>query len=219
MKIIPDVSELRQQIAQWKKLGQRIAFVPTMGNLHEGHLALVREARRQADRVVVSIFVNPLQFGVDEDLDAYIRTEQRDCELLQENTCDLVFLPKVETMYPVAMQKHTRVEVPGISAQLCGISRPGHFVGVTTIVCKLFNLVQADVAVFGKKDFQQLKIIQQMVRDLEMPVKIVGVPIVRAEDGLALSSRNGYLTREERIIAPVLHKVLTNMMFDGEKSI
>lgn len=211
LKQVSSVEQLRHQVAEWRQNGERIGFVPTMGNLHEGHLSLVREASMRTDRVVVSIFVNPMQFGANEDLDAYPRTEAQDCELLAACDSDLVFLPTVETIYPVPMDRHTRVEVPGLSEQLCGASRPGHFAGVSTIVAKLFNLVQPDVAVFGEKDFQQLMIIRTMVRDLAMPIEIIGAPIVRAEDGLALSSRNGYLTVKERTIAPALRKVLHNM--------
>ncbi len=186
----------------------RVAFVPTMGNLHEGHLALVRRARALGDRVVVSIFVNPLQFDRAEDLAAYPRTPEEDAALLEAEGVDLLFLPGVEALYPEGMARHTRVEVPGVSEELCGAARPGHFTGVATIVCKLFNLVQPDVAVFGKKDYQQLLVIRKMVSDLAMPVAIEGVETVREADGLAMSSRNGYLTREERRRAPALYRTL-----------
>jgi pantoate--beta-alanine ligase len=202
------VSELRERVAAWRVAGERVAFVPTMGNLHAGHLCLVREARARADRVVASIFVNPLQFGPSEDLDAYPRTLDEDRRLLVETGCDLLFAPRVGEVYPRGQETQTRVEVPGLSDILCGASRPGHFVGVATVVCKLLNMAQPDVALFGEKDFQQLMVIRRMVEDLVMPVEIVGVPTVREPDGLAMSSRNGYLTAEERRLAPALRRVL-----------
>ena len=202
------VSELRERVAAWRAAGERIAFVPTMGNLHAGHLCLVREARARADRVVASIFVNPLQFGPSEDLDAYPRTLDEDRRLLVEAGCDLLFAPRVSEVYPRGQEAQTRVDVPGLSDILCGASRPGHFVGVATVVCKLLNMAQPDVALFGEKDFQQLLVIRRMVEDLAMPVEIVGVPTVREPDGLAMSSRNGYLTAEERRLAPALRRVL-----------
>ena len=189
---------------------QRIAFVPTMGNLHEGHLTLVRHARELAERVIVSIFVNPLQFGAGEDFDRYPRTLQRDADLLIAEGVDWLFAPSVEVMYPRPQAEQTKVLVPGISDILCGASRPGHFEGVATVVCKLFNLVRPDVALFGQKDYQQLMVIRRMVEDLAMPLQVVGVPTVREADGLAMSSRNGYLTPEERAIAPVLYRTLND---------
>jgi pantoate--beta-alanine ligase len=187
---------------------QRIAFVPTMGNLHEGHLTLVRSAREQAKRVIVSIFVNPLQFGAGEDFDKYPRTLQRDAELLAAEGVDWLFAPPVAVMYPRPQAEQTQVLVPGLSDILCGASRPGHFAGVATVVCKLFNLVRPDVALFGQKDYQQLLVIRRMVEDLGMPVQVEGVATVREADGLAMSSRNGYLTSEERAVAPVLYRTL-----------
>ncbi len=187
---------------------ERIAFVPTMGNLHEGHLALVRRARELANQVVVSIFVNPLQFGQGEDFDGYPRTLEADTRLLAAEGVDSLFTPSVTAMYPKPQAQQTRVEVPGLSDILCGASRPGHFAGVATVVCKLFNLVRPDVALFGQKDYQQLLVIRRMVDDLAMPLEIVGVPTVREADGLAMSSRNGYLTEAERARAPALYRVL-----------
>jgi len=181
-----------------------------MGNLHEGHLDLVRRARELCDVVVVSIFVNPLQFGPNEDLEAYPRTLAADKEKLFREGVDLLFTPGVDEIYPDGMEIHTRVSVPDLSETLCGRSRPGHFDGVTTVVAKLFNIVQPDKAVFGEKDFQQLSIVRKMVHDLRMPVEIVGVATARDEDGLALSSRNGYLTAEQRQVAPVLHQTLAS---------
>jgi pantoate--beta-alanine ligase len=188
--------------------GERIGFVPTMGNLHEGHLALVEAAREGSDRCIVSIFVNPMQFGDGEDFEHYPRTLEKDQEKLQLAGVDLLFTPSVSAIYPRGKQAQTRVEVPGISDILCGASRPGHFIGVATIVCKLFNYIQPNVAVFGEKDYQQLMVIRRMVTDLALPVEILGLPTVREADGLAKSSRNGYLTSEERKIAPKLYKTL-----------
>lgn len=211
MQTVISVKQLRDAIALHKQQGKRIVFVPTMGNLHQGHLELVKVAREKADFVVASIFVNPMQFGQGEDFDKYPRTEQVDAEKLKAQGCDLLFLPSVETMYPKPLEQQTRVEVPGLSDILCGASRPGHFVGVTTIVNKLFNLVQPDVAVFGEKDFQQLMVIRRMVAELYMPIEIVGVPIVREADGLAMSSRNGYLDGEQRQLAPELNRIMQRL--------
>ncbi|WP_406666240.1 pantoate--beta-alanine ligase [Gallaecimonas sp. GXIMD1310] len=208
MRTVHSVKDLRAQVRAWRQQGEKIALVPTMGNLHEGHLTLVREARRLADKVVVSIFVNPLQFGPSEDLAAYPRTPEEDSDALFDEQTDLLFMPAVEALYPHGMAKHTQVEVPGISDLYCGASRPGHFRGVATVVSKLLNLVQPDLACFGMKDYQQLAVIRRMVADLAMPVDIVGVPTVRAEDGLALSSRNGYLSSDERATAPALYRTL-----------
>jgi pantoate--beta-alanine ligase len=208
MKTIETLNDLREQVGAWRGAGERVAFVPTMGNLHAGHLTLIAEARAHARRVVASIFVNPMQFGPAEDLDAYPRTLARDRELLEAAGCDLLFAPGVATVYPRGSEAQTRVEVPGLSDVLCGESRPGHFRGVATVVCKLFNMVQPDVALFGEKDFQQLLVIRRMVEDLAMPVEIVGVPTVRESDGLAMSSRNGYLSPPERARAPALRRVL-----------
>lgn len=184
-----------------------IGFVPTMGNLHEGHLNLVREARKLCDVVVVSIFVNPIQFGPNEDFDNYPRTLEHDSNLLAEVGCDIVFAPSVEQMYG----KHVRltnISVDGITNDLCGLQRPGHFDGVAVVVTKLFNIVQPNFAFFGQKDYQQLAVIKQLVLDLNMPLEVIGVPIARAEDGLALSSRNGYLSEQDRQTAPIIYKTL-----------
>ena len=207
MKVIADLGELRTQLAPWRG-GAGLAFVPTMGNLHEGHLTLVRKAAKLADRVAVSIFVNPLQFGAGEDFAGYPRTFERDRALLEGEGVDLLFAPTAALMYPRPADEQTRVEVPAISDLLCGASRPGHFVGVATVVCKLFNMVQPDVALFGQKDYQQLAVIRRMTEDLNIPVRIVGVPTVRESDGLAMSSRNGYLSAEERARAPALYRAL-----------
>jgi pantoate--beta-alanine ligase len=202
------LGELRDRRAAFGAAGERVAFVPTMGNLHDGHLELVRRGRALAPRVVVSIFVNPLQFGPAEDLASYPRTLARDAELLAAAGADLLFAPSADAMYPRPASEQTRVEVPGLSDILCGASRPGHFVGVATVVCKLFNMVRPDLALFGEKDFQQLAVIRRMVEDLCIPVEVLGVPTVREPDGLAMSSRNGYLTAEERERAPALHRAL-----------
>jgi len=208
MKTVETIRDLRRQMAAWRAAGESAALVPTMGNLHGGHLELVREARRRADRVVVSIFVNPLQFGAGEDFEAYPRTLRQDAERLEHARADLLFAPSSEELYPQRREAQTRVEVPGLSGILCGASRPGHFAGVATVVCKLFNLVQPDLALFGEKDFQQLLVIRRMTEDLCIPVEIVGVATVREPDGLARSSRNGYLTPEERCRAPALYRIL-----------
>ncbi|MGF1747346.1 pantoate--beta-alanine ligase [Vibrio cionasavignyae] len=208
MHTFADIAELREQIAQFKREQRRIAFVPTMGNLHEGHLTLVRKAREQADIVVASIFVNPMQFERADDLNNYPRTLEEDLSKLSAEGVDIVFTPTPEIMYPHGLDKQTFVEVPGISSMLEGASRPGHFRGVSTIVAKLFNIVQPDVACFGEKDYQQLALIRQMVNDLAMNIEIIGVPTVREMDGLAMSSRNGYLTMDERQRAPVLAKTM-----------
>lgn len=208
MLVVNNPAALREQIGQWHREGRAIAFVPTMGNLHQGHLTLVEEARRHGDKVVVSIFVNPLQFDKAEDLANYPRTLEQDCAALEAAGVDLVFTPTPEIMYPQGLASQTFVEVPGISSLLEGALRPGHFRGVSTVVTKLFNLVQPNVACFGEKDYQQLALIRKMVADMAMPIEIVGVPTVRAEDGLALSSRNGYLTAAERAIAPELARTM-----------
>ncbi|BDQ74488.1 TPA: pantoate--beta-alanine ligase [Escherichia coli] len=211
MLIIETLPLLRQQIRRLRMEGKRVALVPTMGNLHDGHMKLVDEAKARADVVVVSIFVNPMQFDRPEDLARYPRTLQEDCEKLNKRKVDLVFAPSVKEIYPNGTETHTYVDVPGLSTMLEGASRPGHFRGVSTIVSKLFNLVQPDIACFGEKDFQQLALIRKMVADMGCDIEIVGVPIMRAKDGLALSSRNGYLTAEQRKIAPGLYKVLSSI--------
>lgn len=201
-------SSLQKALKESRAAGQTIAFVPTMGNLHDGHLELVRAAHRHCDLVVVSIFVNPLQFGKGEDLSTYPRTLSEDKEKLFEQGTHYLYFPDVEEIYPEGMAGQTLVKVPKLSETLCGSSRPGHFDGVTTVVSKLFNIVQPDVAIFGEKDFQQLSIIQKMVHDLCMPITILGVATARDEDGLAKSSRNGFLTAEQRKIAPLIHETL-----------
>ena len=211
MLIIETLPLLRQQIRRLRMEGKRVALVPTMGNLHDGHMKLVDEAKARADVVVVSIFVNPMQFDRPEDLARYPRTLQEDCEKLNKRKVDLVFAPSVKEIYPNGTETHTYVDVPGLSTMLEGASRPGHFRGVSTIVSKLFNLVQPDIACFGEKDFQQLALIRKMVADMGFDIEIVGVPIMRAKDGLALSSRNGYLTAEQRKIEPGLYKVLSSI--------
>ncbi len=208
MQTFADISALREQISTYKRDGKTIGFVPTMGNLHEGHLTLVKKAQEQADIVVVSIFVNPLQFDRADDLNNYPRTLDDDIAKLTEQGVELVFTPTPEIMYPNGMEQQTSVDVPGISTILEGASRPGHFRGVSTVVTKLFNIVKPDVACFGEKDYQQLALIRQMVSDLAMDIEIIGVPTVRELDGLALSSRNGLLTLDERQRAPVLARTM-----------
>ncbi len=205
MKRVSQVAGLRSEVQAFEG---RVALVPTMGNLHQGHLALVKRAQEVAERVVVSIFVNPLQFDREEDLEAYPRTLEEDAGLLEAEGVDLLFAPGVESIYPEGMEVHTRVEVPVVSENFCGASRPGHFVGVATIVCKLLNMVQPQVALFGRKDYQQLLVIRKMVADLALPVEIIGVPTVREADGLAMSSRNNYLDESERRQAPALYRAL-----------
>ncbi|OLU29850.1 pantoate--beta-alanine ligase [Pseudomonas sp. PA27(2017)] len=211
MNTVKTVRELRAAVAQARQEGKQIGLVPTMGNLHAGHAALVEKAAQRTDFVVASIFVNPMQFGPAEDLDKYPRTLQADQQRLIDAGCHLLFHPDVEEMYPGGMGEQTRVSVPGVSEGLCGASRPGHFEGVATVVTKLFNMVQPDLAVFGQKDFQQLAVIRTMVRDLNMPIQIIGEPTVRAESGLALSSRNGYLSDEQRDVASVLYRSLKHI--------
>lgn len=211
MLIIETLPLLRQHIRRLRHEGKRIALVPTMGNLHDGHMTLVDEAKARADVVVASIFVNPMQFDRADDLARYPRTLQEDCEKLNKRKVDFVFAPAPADIYPAGTETQTFVDVPGISTMLEGASRPGHFRGVSTIVSKLFNLVQPDVACFGQKDYQQLQLISKMVADMGYDIEIVGVPTVRAKDGLALSSRNGYLTADQRKIAPGLSKTMNGM--------
>lgn len=208
MKLEHHIAGIRAAVRQARKNGHSVAFVPTMGNLHAGHIELVHEARRRADYVVTSIFVNPTQFGAGEDFDSYPRTLDADSALLAQAHCDLLFAPSAEEMYPLGRSQLTTVSVSGITDQLCGASRPGHFTGVATVVTKLLNIVQPDLALFGEKDFQQLAVIRQLVQDLCLPIGIIGVPTCRAEDGLALSSRNGYLSPDERKRAPQLFQAL-----------
>lgn len=208
MNILQSVNELRSQILRWRQAGQSIAFVPTMGNLHAGHLKLVDVAKQQADQVICSIFVNPMQFGKNEDLANYPRTLEDDIAGLTQHGAAALFTPTPEIMYPRGLDVQSYVEVPLLGDLHCGASRAGHFRGVSTVVSKLFNLVQPDVACFGQKDYQQLAIIRQMVTDLSFPIRIIGVPTERAADGLALSSRNGYLSASQRQQAPALYQIL-----------
>jgi pantoate--beta-alanine ligase len=210
VKVVATVEQLRDQVRRWRATGMSVALVPTMGNLHAGHLELVRLARQLADRCLVTIFVNPLQFGEGEDLASYPRTLETDREKLLSAETDMLFTPSVEEVYPNGQRAQTRVEVPELSDLLCGASRSGHFVGVATVVCKLFNMAQPDLAVFGEKDYQQLLVIRRMVADLALPVKIVGMATAREPDGLARSSRNSYLSKAEREIAPRLYQTLQN---------
>jgi pantoate--beta-alanine ligase len=200
------VSDLRAEVAAWRKAGLRVALVPTLGALHEGHLSLVRRALEEADRVVASVFVNPTQFAAGEDFEAYPRDEARDAELLASAGCHLLYAPAPGEMYPEGFS--TAVTVAGVSGPLEGERRPAHFAGVATVVAKLLIQAGPDVAVFGEKDWQQLQVIRRMARDLDLPVRIVGAPTVRAEDGLALSSRNAYLTAEQRPVAGILNRVM-----------
>jgi pantoate--beta-alanine ligase len=208
VQTVSSIAALRSQLAEWRRQGERIAFVPTMGNLHAGHMSLLAAARYRADRVVASVFVNPLQFGPGEDYERYPRTPEDDRRLLTDARCDLLFLPDVAEMYPHGATQETLVIVRGLSEILCGEFRPGHFEGVATVVAKLFNIVQPEVAVFGEKDFQQFTIIRRMTQDLCMPVEVIGAATVRTPDGLAMSSRNRYLNAEERQRAPRIHAAL-----------
>ena len=219
MKIITSIIEMQSLTSSLKREGKRVAFVPTMGFLHEGHASLLREGRKRGDVLVLSIFVNPIQFGRNEDLDRYPRDMERDCRIAAECGVDIVFTPEAADMYPPGFQ--TGVTVREISLPLCGASRPGHFDGVATVVTKLFNIVQPDLALFGRKDYQQLAVIRRMVSDLNLPVEIVGMPIVREADGLAMSSRNAYLSEEQRRSALCLHRSITavrGLFTNGERS-
>lgn len=208
MLVVHTREELAEQIADWRSHDDHVALVPTMGNLHQGHLSLVELAREHAERVIVSIFVNPAQFGEGEDYDEYPRTLERDTRRLKKSPADLVFAPSVETMYPFGLDMATTVSVPGLTENFCGASRPGHFDGVTTVVARLFAMVAPDVAVFGQKDYQQQLVIRYMTQDLSLPIKIITAETVREDDGLALSSRNSYLSDEDRARAPVLYQSL-----------
>lgn len=207
MEIVRTVTEVRARVAAWRRAGKTVALVPTMGNLHAGHMSLVRAARHEAEVTVVSIFVNPTQFAPSEDFDAYPRTLEADAALLRAHGADLLFAPSVDEMYPLGANT-TWVEVAELGRYLCGAQRPSHFRGVTTVVSKLFLIVAPDVAVFGEKDYQQLTILRRMTAELQFPIRIVGVPTWREADGLAFSSRNGYLTEAERKRAPVIQKQL-----------
>jgi len=206
--VVHSKQELAEQLAEWRLHDEHVALVPTMGNLHAGHVALVDLAREHAERVVVSIFVNPTQFGEGEDFDDYPRTLERDQRRLKATGADLIFAPGVETVYPFGLESATKVSVPGLTEQFCGESRPGHFDGVTTVVARLFSLVLPDVAIFGQKDYQQQLVIRHMTEDLSLPIGIITAETVRADDGLALSSRNSYLSEDERAVAPVLYETL-----------
>ena len=202
---------LRAQVRGWRQSGQRIAFVPTMGNLHAGHYSLIALARQRADRVVASVFVNPTQFGPNEDFDRYPRTSEADATGLDDAGCDVLWLPSVETMYPLGVAAAVKVSVPGVTDTLDGAHRPGHFDGVATVVARLFNQVMPDVAILGRKDYQQLAVIRHLVRDLAFPIEILGADTRREADGLAMSSRNQYLSEAERAIAPRIHQTLQAM--------
>ncbi|HEY2339496.1 MAG TPA: pantoate--beta-alanine ligase [Steroidobacteraceae bacterium] len=208
MDTVTTIAAVREHVQRWRREGLRIAFVPTMGNLHAGHVSLIEAARRHGERFIASIFVNPMQFGPNEDFAHYPRTPREDERMLSDAGCSLMFMPDVAEIYPHGAERATRIEVPGLSRILDGEFRPGHFEGVSTIVAKLFHIVEPDVAVFGEKDYQQLTVIRRMVADLCMPVKIVGAPTVRDADGLAMSSRNQYLTPAERARAPEIYKAL-----------
>jgi pantoate--beta-alanine ligase len=208
METVTTIAAVRERVRAWHREGLRVAFVPTMGNLHPGHVSLIDAARRHGERFVSSIFVNPMQFGPNEDFAHYPRTPTQDERMLAAAGCNLMFMPDVAEVFPNGSQHATRIEVPGLSRILCGEFRPGHFDGVSTIVAKLFHIVEPDVAVFGEKDFQQLTVIRRMVADLCIPVQIVGAPTVRDADGLAMSSRNQYLTPDERNLAPLIYQTL-----------
>ena len=210
MQICRTFAEIRAAVGAWRGKGERVVFVPTLGNLHDGHLQLIRLARRHGPRVVASIFVNPLQFGKNEDYALYPRTLDADIAKLESVECDALFCPGDREIYPNGVEQQTTVAVPTMTDILCGATRPGHFTGVTTIVAKLFNIVQPDAAVFGIKDFQQLAVVRRMVEDLCMPIEIIEAPVARADDGLALSSRNGYLDERERALAPALYRLLVS---------
>jgi pantoate--beta-alanine ligase len=209
MLTVTTIADVRAHVSRWHASGERVVFVPTMGNLHAGHMSLIEAARRHGQRFVASIFVNPMQFGPNEDFAHYPRTPAEDARMLAEAGCDLMFMPDVGEIYPNGADQATRVEVPGISNILCGEFRPGHFEGVATVVAKLFHIVDPDVAIFGEKDFQQLTVIRRMVADLCLRVQIVGAPTVRESDGLAMSSRNQYLSAEERSLAPTIYRQLS----------
>ena len=211
---IDQIIPLQEQLSQWRSTNQNIALVPTMGNLHAGHLSLVEKAKQFADKTVVSVFVNPTQFVQGEDYSTYPRTLEQDMDKLAEIGIDILFFPDVEKIYSGSMQQQTQVTVTGLDSILCGKSRPGHFKGVTTVVTKLFNIVKPDIAVFGEKDYQQLLVIKKLVRDLFYRIEIISMPTVREADGLAISSRNNYLTSEERKIAPILFRTLKQISDD-----
>jgi pantoate--beta-alanine ligase len=221
MEVVDSSGALQTQVKLWHRQDMTVAFVPTMGSLHQGHLSLITEAKKLADKVIVSIFVNPLQFDNKVDLSAYPRTLKADLQQLETAQCDILFTPTVNVMYPKGMDEHTIVTVPNIGDKLCGRNRVGHFDGVATVVIKLFNMVHADVAVFGEKDYQQLLLIKTMVRDLNLPIKIVGAPTCREKSGLAMSSRNQYLTKQQHQQAAKLYQTLLDIkkqIEHGEKN-
>jgi pantoate--beta-alanine ligase len=211
MKVIEDKHELQEELAGWRHARERVAIVPTMGNLHMGHVSLVDVAKEHAERVVVTVFVNPTQFAAGEDFETYPRTFDKDTRRLRTVAADVLFKPSTETVYPFGIESATTVTVPGLTENFCGSSRPGHFDGVTTVVARLFALVRPDVAVFGQKDFQQQLVIKRMVEDLHLPMTIVTAPTIREDDGLAMSSRNNYLSDDEREKAPVLYQALVDV--------
>lgn len=208
MELVSTRDEIREFCEGWRHHGEHVALVPTMGNLHSGHLSLVELAREHAERVVVTVFVNPTQFGAGEDFDDYPRTIKRDTQRLRKCDADVLFAPDVDTVYPFGIDQATVISVPGLTRNFCGASRPGHFDGVTTVVARLFALVQPDVAVFGQKDYQQQLVIRHMTEDLSLPIRIITAPTIREQDGLAMSSRNQYLSEAERAAAPGLHAAL-----------
>lgn len=209
MRVVTQVSDLRSILNAWRRADDEVSFVPTMGNIHEGHLSLIEEARKRSDRIVSSIFVNPMQFDRPTDYGRYPRTFEEDKRQLQDAGVDLLFNPPAEVIYPRGFENSTYVDVPGITDILCGAHRPGHFRGVATIVCKLFNLVQPKLAVFGEKDYQQLLVVRRMVEDLNIPVEIVGAPTARERNGLAMSSRNNYLSDNERQQAALIFQLMS----------
>jgi len=211
MQTLQDAPALRAAIRNWRTKGETVGFVPTLGNLHAGHQSLIKLARARTDRVVASVFVNPTQFAPGEDFERYPRTLLQDQAALADEECDLLFAPDVSTIYPFGAENSVSLHVPQITDTLEGAHRPGHFDGVATVVCKLFNLVQPDLAVFGQKDFQQLKVIERMLRDLSLPVRVMAAPTMRADDGLALSSRNQYLSATDRAKAPLIYDTLLKM--------
>ena len=211
MQVIEQLKTLRETVTSWHRAAEKVVLVPTMGNLHAGHLRLVKAAAELGEHIVVTIFVNPAQFVAGEDYETYPRTLDADLAQLADTAAELVFIPDVSEVYPAGLEGLTQVSVPALDNIFCGRSRPGHFTGVATVVTKLFNLVQADIAVFGEKDFQQLKVIKKLVEDLNLRIEVIGIPTVREADGLAMSSRNSYLSKEQRRLAPLLYQSLTEM--------
>ena len=221
MELVSTLDEMRELHEGWRHHDEHVALVATMGNLHAGHLSLVDLARQHAERVVVTVFVNPTQFGEGEDFEDYPRTLKRDTQRLRKLDADVLFTPDVETVYPFGIDRATVVSVPGLTRNFCGASRPGHFDGVTTVVARLFALVQPDIAVFGQKDYQQQLVIRHMTADLSLPIRIITAPTVREPDGLAMSSRNQYLSEAERAVAPQLHAALETIgaeLQDGQRN-